>query len=117
MANEQNLRPFDTLTEKEQREIRSKGGKASGEARKQRADLRKALETLLEGKTPNGTTYQEDVALGLLQNAINGKKGGNPKAFEVIAKMIGQYDDTTQVEIPKLEIEIVDNEKEIQDGE
>ena len=40
MANEQNLNPFGTLTENEQREISSKGGKASGEARRKKKLLR-----------------------------------------------------------------------------
>lgn len=115
MANEQNLKPVRTTSEA--RELGRRGGVASGEARRRKADLRRTLEALLQGKAPNGTTYEENIALGLMQNAIDSKGGGNPKAFEVIAKMIGQYDDTTQVEIPKLEIEIVDNEKEIQDGE
>lgn len=36
MANEQNLKPFNALTEKEQREIAKKGGKASVKAKKEK---------------------------------------------------------------------------------
>lgn len=43
MANEQNLRPFHDLTESEQRAIRSKGGKASAKARRERKMLKDAL--------------------------------------------------------------------------
>ena len=46
--NEQNLKPFGERTEKEQREIQQKGGKASAEARRKKRDLREALEMLLE---------------------------------------------------------------------
>jgi hypothetical protein len=45
MANEQNLKP---LTTKKAREIGSKGGKASVEARRKKKDLRLAIEILLE---------------------------------------------------------------------
>lgn len=110
MANEQNLRPAEYKLSVEEAK---KGGIKSGETRRRKADLRKALETLLQGKTPNGTTYEENVALGLMQNAIDSKSGGNPKAFEVIAKMIGQYNETEQTEAPSLKIEIIDNETKI----
>lgn len=46
----ENLKPFDQLTEEEQREIRSKGGKASVEARRAKADLRKVIQTWLESE-------------------------------------------------------------------
>ena len=47
MANEQNLRPFATLTEKQQREIRSKGGKASVEAKRRRKKMKDLAQELL----------------------------------------------------------------------
>lgn len=47
MANEENLVPFNEMTEKEQRKIASKGGKASGEARKKRKLIAAQLELLL----------------------------------------------------------------------
>ena len=48
MANEQNLKPFDLLTEKEQREIRSKGGKASVKAKKEKKDFLQKLQWAVE---------------------------------------------------------------------
>lgn len=48
MANIQNLKPFHTLTEKEQREIRSKGGKASVKAKKERKTFAEIYKTLLD---------------------------------------------------------------------
>ena len=41
MANEKNLIPFNKLTESQQREIASKGGKASVEAKRKRKTLKK----------------------------------------------------------------------------
>ena len=82
MANEQNLNPFGTLTESEQREISSKGGKASGEARKLRAAVKRVLEISL----PNGmdelkeklekagidTTNDNGIAFAMVLKALQG---------------------------------------------
>lgn len=89
MANEQNLvRGADAhvLTAEEQ----SMGGKASGEARRKKRDLRDALEMLLEktytdknGKTLTGT---EAVTAKLFEQAMK----GNVKAFETLRDTVGQ---------------------------
>lgn len=51
MANKkgatENLKPFDQRTEEEQREIRSKGGKASGAARRKKRDAKSAARLIL----------------------------------------------------------------------
>lgn len=90
MANEQNLNPFGTLTEDEQREISSKGGKASGEARRKKKLLRECLEILLEkeitdkkGETMSGA---EALSTKLFAEAMK----GNVKAFEVLRDTAGQ---------------------------
>ena len=90
MANEQNLNPFGTLTENEQREISSKGGKASGEARRKKKLLRECLEILLEkeitdkkGETMSGA---EALSTKLFAEAMK----GNVKAFEVLRDTAGQ---------------------------
>ena len=81
MANEENLKPFNELTEKEQREIARKGGIASGESRKKRKTLKEELLLLLE----KGDT-QEKISLALLQKAMN----GDTKAFEVLRDTVGE---------------------------
>jgi hypothetical protein len=90
MANEQNLKPFDQRTEKEQREIRSKGGKASGEARRARKTLREELLALLSQdiKTKNGESMNTQVAMSssLIKEALK----GNTKAFELVRDTIGE---------------------------
>lgn len=48
MPNEKNLIPFSERTEDEQREIRSKGGKASGASRRRKRDMAKAMKMLLD---------------------------------------------------------------------
>lgn len=81
MANEQNLKPFNEMTEKEQREIARKGGIASGKARAERKTLKEELLLLLsEGET------QEKISLSVIQKALN----GDLKAFEVIRDTIGE---------------------------
>ena len=119
MANEQNLIPNSARSPQELREMTRKGGIASGEARRKKADLRKTLEALMQGKDAEGKTYEENIALGLMLNAIDSKKGGNPKAYEVIAKMLGQYESKNEENntTPTLKIEIVDNEKLIKGEE
>lgn len=92
MANEQNLKPFNELTEKEQRELARKGGKASGEARAKRKTLREELLLLLE----KGDT-QERISLALLQKAMN----GDTKAFEVLRDTVGEKP------VDKVETEVV----------
>ena len=58
MANEQNLKPFDTLTEKRQREIRSKGGTASQKARKERKTAYEIAKMFMDEKiTVNGKVF------------------------------------------------------------
>lgn len=92
MANEQNLKPFNEMTENEQREIAKKGGKASGEARAKRKTLREELLLLLE----KGDT-QERISLALLQKAMQ----GDTKAFEVLRDTVGEKP------IDKVETEVV----------
>jgi hypothetical protein len=92
MANEQNLIPqAHKLTVEEQ----SKGGKASGEARRNKKDLREALEILLEAEhnVKDKRTGKETKMLGtdILATAIYQKaQKGNTKAFELIRDTIGQ---------------------------
>lgn len=47
MANEQNLIPINKRTKSEQREYQSKGGKKSGEIRRQRKAMKEQMEILL----------------------------------------------------------------------
>ena len=98
----ENLIPFNKRTEVEQRKIQSAGGKASGEARRKKADFRKTLNALLtaEINSPEWSPMLE--ALGLdstLESAVNAamiKEAllGNVKAYEAIAKYSGQSEKT-----------------------
>ena len=91
-------------------EIARKGGIASGEARRENAMMRKTLEKMLNATYEDKGTYKDNVALGLLANAIDKSKGGNPEAYKVIAKMLGELDTSEEAkETPSVTINVVDN--------
>lgn len=100
MANDENLIPFDKRTESEQREIRSSGGKASGEARRRKADMRKVMNRLLTMKANvpglsdiliadgGDSTYEEIISMAMIERAAM----GDVKAYNAIKATIGQTD-------------------------
>ena len=104
MANYENIKDygFDKRTAKEQRGIAVMGGKASGEARRRKADFRKTLNMLLTAKIDSEEWKPVLEALGVectLESALNMamiKEGlaGNVKAYEAIAKYAGQSNQT-----------------------
>lgn len=104
VANYENIKDygFDKRTAKEQREIAVMGGKASGEARRRKADFRKTLNMLLTAEIDSEEWKPVLDALGVectLESALNMamiKEGlaGNVKAYEAIAKYAGQSNQT-----------------------
>lgn len=97
MANEENLIPTNKRSKSEVREIGRKGGIASGRARRERADLKKKVNQILEMDvfSPQlkemleekglSATNQTAVATVLLQKALK----GDMRAIELLAKMNG----------------------------
>jgi hypothetical protein len=81
MANNENLKSLADRTTAEQREIAIMGGKASGEARRERKALKEQLLLILE----DGDT-QEKLCTALVSQA----RRGNIKAFEVLRDTIGE---------------------------
>lgn len=88
------------------KEDRSKGGKKSGEVRREKATMRKTLEMLLEEKNNKGVTYRELTTLGLIKGAVN----GNASNYKTILELMGELQPTINVETPSLKLEIVNNE-------
>lgn len=86
MANTENLKPFNTLTETEQRKIAKNGGKASVKARRRKKQLKELLELALSQPHEDGEDNYYAITAALIQEALN----GNTKAFEVIRDTIGQ---------------------------
>ena len=93
MANEQNLK---VPSSEEARELGRKGGIASGKARRRKADLKRAFNTILKADVANENISKQLEALGfeatnemalamvMMQKATK----GNVKAFEQIARLV-----------------------------
>lgn len=100
VANYENIKDygFDKRTAKEQREIAVMGGKASGEARRRKADFRKTLNMLLTAEIDSEEWKPVLDALGvectlesaMLMAQIKEAMAGNTKAATFVAKYSGQ---------------------------
>ncbi len=90
MANEKNLRPFNTLTESEQRRIRRKGGKASGAKRRQLKTLAEELKSLLNEDVVDRKGRKMNTQTAISTALINAAIHGDVKAFNAIRDTIGQ---------------------------
>ena len=117
MANEQNLNGhgFDERTASEQREIASKGGKASGEARRRKRSLREAMQTMLAldlsekeindlaKKGYDAQTQLDELTAAALMSA----KRGNSQAFANVMRLLGE--ETLNIEIQDDSTKNMDN--------
>ena len=98
----ENLIPFSKRSKDEARENGRKGGKASGETRRKKANFRKALNAILTAKIdhPEWTPFLESLGLdSTVEDAVNAAMirealNGNVKAYEAIARYSGQSDRT-----------------------
>lgn len=104
MAGEENLIPFNKLTEEEQRELARKGGIASGKVRKEMAEQKKtiaqALEMILNAKLPDKMAkkmqeqtgvseidYRTALAFSVISTGI---AKGDANALRIIADYMGE---------------------------
>lgn len=93
-----NLIPMNRRTEIDQKRIATMGGKASGEARRKKADFRRVLNQILTMDVPDDVMRQQLQELGLegdMQTALNATMvrqalAGSVKAAEYVAKYSGQ---------------------------
>lgn len=93
-----NLIPMNRRTEIEQKRIATAGGKASGAARRKKADFRRVLNQILTMQVPDDVIKQQLQDLGLegdMQTALNAAMvrealAGSVKAAEYVAKYSGQ---------------------------
>lgn len=99
MANYENIKDVNSnRTPSERRELAIKAGKASGEARRQKADFRKTLNLLLTAKidSPEWTPVLEALGLestlesAMLAAQIKEAMNGNTKAAYFVAQYAGQ---------------------------
>lgn len=99
MANEQNLRPLNERTKSEQRAIQSKGGKASGEARRERKRMQELARMILdeEIEDSNGRTLTRGEA-ALRMQARRAVFDGDLKALAFLRDTAGEAP-VSQVEV------------------
>ena len=98
MANNENLIPFSKRSKNEAREYGKKGGKASGTARRKKADFRKTLNALLTAgiDSEEWTPFLESLGLdSTVEAAVNAAMirealSGNVKAYIAIRDTLGQ---------------------------
>jgi hypothetical protein len=114
--NEQNLIPTNKRSKKEARELGAKGGKRSGEVRKQKAELKKLFMQYAQMR-PTDKDKKKLIEMGYEENELtnltsyvvdlfkNGRKG-NPKALEL------SYD--ILIENNKKELELEKAKQEIE---
>lgn len=91
-------------TPEERIESARKAGIASGQARREKATMKKTLEMLLNEKNNKGKTYRELTTLGLIKGAVDGKA----ENYKTIVQLLGELQEQTN-ETPSLNIQIVDN--------
>lgn len=133
MANNENLVPMNKRSLSEAREWGKKGGKASGAARRKKADFRKALNALLTAEIDSDewTPFLESLGLdSTVEAAVNAAMirealSGNVKAYIAIRDTLGQTTKSEEdLEEQKVRTEAVkartgqleDEEEELDDG-
>ena len=102
---------FDTRTTEEQREIARQGGKASGEARRQKATMKKVLQDMLEevANIENNDaklTYKQLATLGVIKGAIE----GNATNYKTILEVIGELSTQADTKEPVININMINND-------
>lgn len=127
----ENLIPNSKRTPDELRKIASAGGKASGEARRKKADFRKTLNALLTAEIDSPKWSPVLEALGLdstLESAVNAAMimkamKGDVRAYEAIAKYSGQSaqteadDQEQETKIKGMGLDNAEKEKDISGDE
>lgn len=85
-GNTENLRPLNTRTMEERKEIAVRAGKASGKARRKKKELKQLLELALSQPHESGEDNYMAITVALIEKALQ----GDTKAFEIIRDTIGQ---------------------------
>lgn len=117
--NEKNLIPFTERTENEQREIASKGGKASGKSRKRKKSMKQCMEMLLAlPASPDDRQLLSDIGVAfadlgddelnnqLVVNAalLAAAKSGDVSAIKELRSII-RDDERIRIEQSRLKLE------------
>ena len=100
MANEKNLKPQNTRTKKEQREIAQKGGKASGVARRRKKSMKELAKMMLSfpAKQPSARKLKAagfdpadaNNGASLVQSMVSKAISGDVQAAKFVVELIGE---------------------------
>ena len=122
--NEKNLIPFSERSESEVREINSKGGKASGETRRRKRDMKQKMKALLELPAAVNDREQLEVLgvdpddmdneMVLVMAMFLGAAGGDVKAFDRVMQLLGKDIGHEELALRKRELKL--KEKASSDG-
>lgn len=115
MANEQNLVHGNPATQFHSGEGNGRGavenGRKSGEARRRKADLRKAfreaMETTYTDKNGTELTGEEIVIRALMQNLSDPKGRNFGKSLDAAISLLGAKESDVDVKIKKAQLEIL----------
>ncbi len=102
-----NLIPQSERTKEEQRRIARQGGIASGKARAEKRDLRKALELLLEQTYTDKKGVTRTGAQAITEKLFSEVMKGNVRAFEVLRDTVGQKP-VEKVMVAEVEQSVID---------
>ena len=109
----ENLKPFNALTETEQKELAKKGGKASGEARRKKKRFRELFNAVLDQENETGERHDMAIVKAMIKKATI----GDVKAFEAIRDTTGEFinaldidnEDITSEKLEKMGLEEMSN--------
>ena len=109
MANEQNLIPNNERSPSEVRENGRKGGKRSGEVRREKADLRKVIQTWLESQATtdkNGNPLSGAELMAAV--AVKEMSKGSARHWELLRDTAG-FKPVEKVMIAEVEQSVIDD--------
>lgn len=110
MANEQNLKPFTSEQSREEAVKNGrKGGIASGEARRERANLKKQLQVFLESDDYSDKHGNKMTGAELMVKvAVKEMSKGNPKFWELIRDTAG-FKPIDKIQVSEIDQETIDD--------
>lgn len=126
--NEGNLIPITQRSESEQREMRSKGGRNSGETRRRKKSMRSVMRELMALPVQNMDAQNALSAMGvdpeqmdnqtaLLASVLaNGIRTGNFKAALAVAAIAGEDNDAERLKLQKRELAAKEKNRNGDDG-
>lgn len=108
--NDKNLIPFNQRTESEKREIAKKGGKKSGEVRREQKTYREMARAMLSAQITDPKMLEEMAKYGIegtdlkaytLLGMIKASGNGSHNAFDRLMMLVGEETQTTTSEQEK----------------